>query len=186
MNCRRTSIGNLLPAVFLAVFSSWTSPAQAESALTVPDACLKSAHSTVALLDCLQTQQELMQHILDYETLLLKAQEMRQQHTEPAPPHTEQIATESETDAWNQIMERVNWFDRNLEVYAIVGSGDSRTAHARLEGREYRLRLGDQLRLATVVRIDPRTLYLSITGAEFPVSLSGSGGSLTKPPVDSE
>ncbi len=186
MSCRRTSIGIQLPAVFLAILAPWASPALAESALTVPDACQESAHSTVALLDCLQTQQELMRHILDYETLLQQAQEMRQQRTEPAPPHTDQVTTAAETDAWNQVMERVNWFDRNLEVYAIVGTGDSRTAHARLEGREYRLRLGDQLRLATVVRIDPRTLYLSIPGAEFPVSLSGSGGPLTKSPVDSQ
>ena len=156
---------------------------QAESALSVPDACQESAASTVALLDCLQTQQEIMRHILDYESLLQQAQELRLQRTEPPPPHTDQVTTASETDSRDPVTERVNWFDRNLEVYAIVGSDESRTAHARLEGREYRLRPGDQLRLATVIRIDPRTLYLAIPGAEFPVSLSGSGGSSRTPPA---
>ena len=107
---------------------------------------------------------------------------MRLQRTEPVPPHTDTTVA-SQTDTWDPVMERVNWFDRNLEVYAIVGSGDSRTAHARLEGREYRLRTGDQLRLATVVRIEARTLHLSISGAEFPVSLSGSGGSRPSSPA---
>ena len=72
MSCRRTSIGFLLPTACLAVLSSWAAPSQAESVLSVPDACQESATSTVALLDCLQTQQEVMQHILDYERCCLR------------------------------------------------------------------------------------------------------------------
>ena len=71
-------------------------------------------------------------------------------------------------------MERVNWFDQNLEIYAIVGNEESRIAHVRLEGREYRLRIGDQVRLATVIQIDPRAVHLAIPGVEFSLGLSGS------------
>lgn len=146
----------------------------ADSAPAVPAACQDSAVSEVELVDCLQTQQEIVRHILDYEKALLEINRIRQERIEPPPAQINESASPPAEESWESVMERVNWFDQNLEVYAIVGDAETRTAHARLEDREYRLRLGDQVRLATVVNIEPRAIYLEISGAEFAIGLSGT------------
>ena len=147
----------------------------ADGAPAVPAACQDSTVSEVELVDCLQTQQEIVRHILDYEKALLEINRIRQERIEPPPAQIDESASAPAEETWESIMERVNWFDQNLEIYAIVGvDAETRTAHARLEGREYRLRLGDQVRLATVVNIEPRAIYLEISGAEFSIGLSGT------------
>lgn len=147
----------------------------ADSALAVPAVCQDSSVSAVELVDCLQTQQDIVRHILDYEKALLEIARIRQERIAPPPPaQIDESASPPAEESWESIMERVNWFDQNLEIYAIVGDAETRTAHARLEDREYRLRVGDQVRLATVVNIETRTIYLAIPGAEFSIGLSGT------------
>ena len=70
-------------------------------------------------------------------------------------------------------IERANWFDQQLEVYAVVGTPQEMTAYARLEGREYRLREGDSIRLARVLKVHSRGVELSVAGHEISVGLSG-------------
>ena len=172
----RTSILTCAVAWILSLHLYGTGAlSHAESQLTVPPACQHAAANAVELVDCLQTQQEIVQHILDYEKALLEIDVIRQALTEPPPPaQIDESDSAPAEESWDSIMERVNWFDQNLEIYAIIGDAETRTAHARLEGREYRLRLGDQVRLATVVNIEPRVIYLAISGAEFAIGLSGT------------
>ena len=147
----------------------------ADSAPAVPDACQDSTVSEVELVDCLQTQQEIVQHILDYEKALLEVERIRQQRIGPPPPaQLGESASPPAEESLSSVLDRVNWFDQNLEIYAIVGGGETLTAYARLEDREYRLRQGDQVRLATVVNVEPRAIYLAIPGAEFSIGLSGT------------
>ena len=155
-------------------------PTHAESLTTVPAVCQETVANEVALIDCLQTQQDIAQHILNYETLLVEVNAIREQSKPPPPPDTVNESPDAD-NAWDAVMERVTWFDQNIEVYAIVGTPGALTAHARLEGREYRLRLGDQIRLAKVVGIEPRTVYLEVSGAEFAISLSAHSTPSTQP-----
>lgn len=148
---------------------------EADADYAVPPVCRQSAASTVALVDCLQTQQDILEHIINYESLMLQADVAHRQRMDLEPPHPDrQTSPSSAANARGPTTERVDWFDQNLEIYAIVGDGDSRTAHARLSGREYRLRVGDQVRLATVILIERRTVHLAIPGSEFSIGLSGS------------
>ena len=73
----------------------------------------------------------------------------------------------------NSGIERANWFDQELEVYAVVGPPSALTAYARLDGREYRLREGDSIRLARVLKVHSRGVELSVAGHEISVGLSG-------------
>ena len=68
---------------------------------------------------------------------------------------------------------RANWFDQELEVYAVVGPPSTLTAYARLDGREYRLREGDSIRLARVLKVHSRGVELSVAGHEISIGLSG-------------
>ncbi len=148
--------------------------AEADTSNSNPPVCQKASGSAVELIDCLQTQQEILQNILAYEKLQLEADELRNQRNEPAPLHPESAPAPSDADdEWNAAMERVNWFDQNLAVYAIVGSAGSRVAYCRLEGRDYSLRAGDRIRLARVILIEPRAVHLELSGVEFAVGLSG-------------
>lgn len=155
----------LLPAAFSG----------ADTDYTVPKVCQQYAASTVDLVDCLQTQQDILKQIIDYESLMLQADVVNNQRMDLEPPHPgEQTSSSSANTARDSVTDRVAWFDQNLEIYAITGSGDSRTAHARMSGREYRLHTGDQVRRATVMLIEPRTVRLSIPGVEFSIGLTGA------------
>ena len=174
MRLRTNELIKTLAASFLWMLPATLSVAGAD--YTVPPVCQPYAASTVDLVDCLQTQQEILKQIIDYESLMLQADVVNNQRMDlEPPPLDQQISSSSENTARDSVTERVAWFNQNLEIYAITGSGNSRTAHARMSGREYRLRTGDQIRRATVMLIEPRTVHLAIPGGiEFSIGLSGS------------
>lgn len=128
---------------------------------------------TVALIDCLQNQQEILRRVLEYQQLVTKISELRsiQPNTPPQIPEDE--------GATQKIpgMDRVNWFDQNLEVYAITGSPESLTAYARLAERDYRLQPGDFIRLARVLKVHPRGVDLLVAGHEISIGISGQSKS---------
>ena len=135
--------------------------------------------STVALIDCLQSQQEILQQVVKYYDLAATLAAL-QDEIQSEPPASGIPDPESPQAKSNPEIERVNWFDQQLEVYAIVGTPEELTAHARLEGREYRLREGDSFRLARVIKVHPRGVSLSVSGHEISIGLSGQ----TPPPAE--
>jgi len=146
------------------------------SAAEVPEPC--RSMPSASQLDCLQDQQEMLQHVLDYERTRGEVERLRQENQElyaPAPLKVLPAPTEGnpEKDANDAVVtEQIAWFDQALEVYAVVGSFDARTAYVRLEGREYRLRSGDALRGAQVIAVHPRGIQLSFFGHEIDIGLS--------------
>ncbi len=132
----------------------------------LPHDC-RSSTSTVALLDCLQNHQDLLQAILSYQELLSQIDKIKTDRTEAKfiPP-----APEPEKD---NALVRAKWFDENLQVFAIIGNPESLTAYARLGDHEYRLQEGDVIRLARVSNVHPRGIDLSISGVELSIGLSG-------------
>ena len=146
----------------------------------IPPVC--DDHSgTVALIDCLQSQQDILRRILEYQQLAAKISEVQtpQRNT---PPETE---VQAKSDEPVPGMERVNWFDQNLEIYAIVGTPNALTAYGRLDGREYRLQEGDTIRLARVTKVHARGVRLLISGHEISISLSGRSQTLQTGDADS-
>ncbi len=142
--------------------------APAQQMPEIPAVC-SSSSGTVALLDCLQNQQDILRRVLEYQQLVAKISEIHSSHSSPPP----QVSAQDEAHESNPGMDRVNWFDQNLEVYAIVGNADGLTAYARLDGREYRLRNGDSIRLALVTEVHPRGMRLLVSGHEISIGLSG-------------
>lgn len=138
-------------------------PVQIRADVDFPETC-RTAPRPVALMDCIQTQIELMRLTAEYHGLVRKIEEISPSISPPP-----EVPVESEEPA----LERIAWFDENLEIYAIIGSGDDLVAHARLGGREYRLRRGDALRLARVINVHERGIELSVAGTEISIGLSG-------------
>ncbi len=130
----------------------------------------KSSTKTVELLDCLQDQRDILQAVLAYEEVLAQIEKAKAERADAAhaPPSP---AIEPETDS---ALMRANWFDENLQVYAIAGSPEQLTAYARLNGREFRLRKGDVIRLARVINVHSRGIDLSVSGFQLSIGLSGS------------
>ncbi len=143
-------------------------PASAQQTPDIPPVCDDSS-GTVALLDCLQNQQDVLRRILEYEQLATQITEIQTQHSTPPPPEPVQHNPVNSEPG----MDRVNWFDQNLEVYAIVGSPESLTAYAYLDGREYRLQAGDTIRLAKVAEVHARGVLLHVSGHDIAIGLSG-------------
>lgn len=139
----------------------------------IPSVC-DDQSNTVALIDCLQNQQEILRRVLEYQQLAAKISEIRSIQLNTPP----QIPDDESTTQQVPGMDRVNWFDQNLEVYAITGSPESLTAYARLVGREYRLQLGDFIRLARVLEVHARGVHLLVAGHEIAIGLSGQSDSL--------
>lgn len=151
----------------LWLFMSFSAVAQQSP--FIPSAC-NEASGTVALLDCLKSQQDVLQQILEYEELAAKLSELQTlDGKSPAPP----TADNDNPDNSDSTIDRINWFDQNLEVYAIVGSPGTLTAYARLDGREFRLKTGDSIRLARVTDVHSRGIDLWVSGHEVSVGLSG-------------
>ena len=133
----------------------------------IPPECRNLSH-TVAMIDCLQNQLEILKFALDYHETASKIENLLSNQTSPAPAAIEKESSESEL-----VLDRINWFDQNLEIYAIVGSPERLTALGRLNGRHYRLREGDSIRLAKVKAINPRGVILTFSDREFSIGLSG-------------
>lgn len=140
----------------------------------IPSECRNLPH-TVALIDCLQNQLEILQFALDYHETASKISDLLSTQNPRAPAATEKESSKSEP-----VLERINWFDQNLEIYAIVGTPEKLTALARLNGRHYRLREGDSVRLATVKTVHSRGVTLTFSEREFSIGLSGSAVSSHK------
>ena len=150
----------------------------------LPPPC-RQYNSTVALIDCLQNQQEILQQVVKYYDLAAKLTAL-QDEIQSEPPASDIPDLESPQVQGDPVIERVNWFDQQLEVYAVVGTSQELTAHARLEGREYRLREGDSIRLARVTKVHPRGVDLSVSGHEISIGLSGQAARPVKAAADGQ
>lgn len=133
----------------------------------IPTIC-SDFSGTVALLDCLQNQKDILSHVLEYQQLVTKISEF-QSNADSVP----RVATDDRSDKPEPGIDRVNWFDQNLEIYAIVGDPSALVAYARLDGRVYRLKPGDTIRLARVIEVYQRGVTLQVSGHEITVELSG-------------
>ena len=137
----------------------------------LPPPC-RQISGVVAQLDCLQDQQDLLTRVLQIEQTRTQIQALRlEQEALNAPPPLEVIA--GDDDESHVVAEQIAWFDQQLEVYAVIGSGAQMTAYARLDGRGYRLQEGDSLRLARVVSVHPRGIELEVYGRIIEVGLAG-------------
>lgn len=157
-----------LNRIITSLFFGFICSVSAQQFPEIPPVC-DDQSGTVALIDCLQNQQEILRRVLEYQQLAAKISEIRSIQPD-APP---QIPDEKSTTQPIPGMDRVNWFDQNLEVYAITGSPESLTAYARLAGRDYRLQPGDFIRLARVLEVHPRGVDLLVAGHEISFGLSG-------------
>jgi len=156
-------------AAALCLFVSW----QFSGAVQLPAECSQS-QSTIALIDCLQSQKDIQKQLLEYLELKSKISELQfnfQDHFTPASVTSEQIV--DSVPHTDPVIELVNWFDQQMVVYAIVGKTNSLTAYVRLDGREYRIQKGDAIRLAKVIEVHPRQVVLSISGHELVIGLAG-------------
>ena len=139
----------------------------------LPTPC-RQFSGVVAQIDCLQDQQDLLTRVLQIEQTRTQIEALRlEQETLSAPPVLEEVIAAGEDDESHVVAEQIAWFDQQLEVYAVIGSGAQMTAYARLDGREYRLREGDSLRLARVVAVHPRGIELEVYGHAIEVGLAG-------------
>ena len=150
----------------------------------LPPPC-RQYNSTVALIDCLQNQQEILQQMVKYYDLAAKLAAL-QNEIQSEPPASDIPYFESPPVQDDPVIERVNWFDQQLEVYAVVGTPQKLTAYARLEGREYRLRKGDSIRLARVTKVHPRGVDLSVSGHEISIGLSGQAARAVEVAADGQ
>lgn len=157
-----------LNRIMTSLFLSFTCSVSAQQFPEIPSVC-DDQSGTVALIDCLQSQQEILRSVLEYQQLAAKIYEIRSVQPNTPP----QISDDKSATQQVPGMDRVNWFDQNLEVYAITGSPESLIAYARLAGREYRLQPGDIIRLARVLKVHPRGVDLLVAGHEISIGLSG-------------
>lgn len=154
-------MNRMVSTVVLAVSAAF--PLQLNADTAVPETC-RGAPRPVALMDCIQTEIELMRLISEHHALV---QDIGTSSPKLEPPP--QVPEGVEESA----LERVAWFDENLEIYAIIGTADDLIAYARLGGRVYRLRRGDAVRLARVIDVHERGIELSVAGTEISIGLSG-------------
>ena len=148
----------------IAALSAALASATATADLPIPADC-QSDLRAIAVIDCMQTHIDILRLAKEYQELIERIEQSKSAATDtPAP--TNQSSP-------NPASARVNWFDENLEVYAITGQEEELIAHARLAGREYRLQPGDAVRLARVVNVHPRGIELAIAGTEISIGLSG-------------
>ncbi len=144
-------------------------PVESQSTAELPPECMENT-STIAIIDCLQTQQDVLRQVLSYQQLVADIANLVNLNENSVAPNDPMQSPSKEADP---VIERINWFDKQLEVYAIVGSPDNLTAYARLDGREYRLQKGDSFRLARVTEVHSRGVQLNISGRNISIGLSG-------------
>ena len=139
----------------------------------IPPKC-QSAVGTVALIDCLRNQQEIISQLHEYYSISAKVRKLQaEQVSDDGPPAALSSDNRDSDSEMSPAVVRANWFDQELEVYAVVGPPSTLTAYARLDGREYRLREGDSIRLARVLKVHSRGVELSVAGHEISIGLSG-------------
>lgn len=131
----------------------------ATSDSVIPESC--NDERPLAVIDCLSTQIELLKLAVEHRELLVRMSRTNIHETPPAPS-----PADTEDEKTSAISERAAWFDEYLQIYAISGLGDARVAHANLDGREYRLRAGDTIRLAKVLAVHDAGIELSISDAK--------------------
>ena len=157
---------------FLLIFLA-SAQIHAAEPLQIPPPC-QGAVGTVALIDCLRNQQEIISQLHEYYSITAQIRELQaEQGSANAPPAAVPAADRDSDAEMSSAIVRANWFDQELEVYAVVGSPSELTAYARLDGRVYRLREGDSIRLARVLKVHSRGVELSVAGHEISVGLSG-------------
>ena len=157
---------------FLLIFLASAQIHAAEPA-QIPPQC-QGAVGTVALIDCLRNQQEIISQLHDYYSIAAKIRNLQaEQGTANDPPAALNPADRDSDPETSSAIVRANWFDQELEVYAVVGPPSTLTAYARLDGREYRLREGDSIRLARVLKVHSRGVELLVAGHEISIGLSG-------------
>ena len=158
---------------FLLIFLASSHIHAAEPA-QIPSAC-QGATGTVALIDCLRNQQEIISQLHDYYSISAKIRKLQEEQGTATEPPAALPPTDRESDQeMSADIERANWFDQELEVYAVIGPPSALTAYARLDGREYRLQEGDSIRLARVLKVHSRGVDLSVSGHQISVGLSAS------------
>ena len=146
---------------------------QAAEPLQIPPPC-QGAVGTVALIDCLRNQQEIISQLHEYYSITAQIRKLQAEQGTATDPPAAITTADLDSDAeMSSAIVRANWFDQELEVYAVVGSPSELTAYARLDGRVYRLREGDSIRLARVLKVHSRGVELSVAGHEISVGLSG-------------
>ena len=139
----------------------------------IPPKC-QGADGTVALIDCLRNQQEIISQLHEYYSITAKVRKLQaEQGTADDPPAALSSDNRDSDSEMSPAVVRANWFDQELEVYAVVGPPSTLTAYAKLDGREYRLREGDSIRLARVLKVHSRGVELSVAGHEISIGLSG-------------
>ena len=157
---------------FLLIFLA-SAQIHATEPVQVPPQC-QGAVGTVALIDCLRNQQEIISQLHEYYSINAKIRKLQAEQGSANDPPAAITPADSDSDPeMSSAIVRANWFDQELEVYAVVGSPAALTAYARLDGREYRLREGDSIRLARVLKVHSRGVELSVSGHEISVGLSG-------------
>ena len=139
----------------------------------IPPQC-QGALGTVALIDCLRNQQEIISQLHEYYSITAKIRKLQEElgNANAAPAALAAGNRDSDSEMSPAVV-RANWFDQELEVYAVVGPPSALTAYARLDGREYRLQEGDSIRLARVLKVHSRGVELSVAGHEISIGLSG-------------
>lgn len=158
----------LLVRILFASLSFQVSTFAFDGELEIPLECRQETR-IIALLDCLQNHQDLLEAVLNYQRLLIEIEQAKSKRTEAnyTPPPTNDSKV-SEALATKQ------WFEKNLLVYDIVGTEPNLTAHARLNQREYRLQKGDTIRTAIVMEVFPRGLELAVGDFQFLLGLSAT------------
>ena len=148
--------------------------------IQIPRQC-QGADGTVALIDCLRNQQEIISQLHEYYSITAQIRKLQAEiGTANEPPDALPSTNLANDPEMSPAIVRANWFDQELEVYAVVGAPSALTAYARLDGREYRLREGDSIRLARVLKVHSRGVELSVAGHEISVGLSGRSRAAAK------
>ena len=87
----------------------------------IPPQC-QGAVGTVALIDCLRNQQEIISQLHEYYSITAQIRKLQaEQGAANAPPAAVPSADRDSDPEMSSAIERANWFDQELEVYAVVG-----------------------------------------------------------------
>lgn len=142
-------------------------------ATELPSAC-RQLSGFVAQLDCLQDQQDLLSRLLQIEQTKTQIEVHRLEREElNAPPMLNDLIAAGANEETDIVAEQIAWFDQQLQVYAVIGNGETMTAYARLGGREYRLQEGDWIHLARVSTVHARGIELLLYEHTVEVGLAG-------------
>ena len=160
------SMADKIRYIFVLILMLLQGNADAGGINQIPLECRNLSH-TVALIDCLQNQLEILQYALNYHQTASKITELLSHQKAEAPAAVE------EKLASDPVLDRINWFDQHLEIYAVVGSPENLTALGRIGSRYYRLQEGDSIRLAKVQNIHTRGLTLTFADHEITIGLTG-------------